>query len=418
MSLLYIDPGTGSMLLSLFIGLATAAVFGLRALFIKLQFFFSGGKRDKTALLDAIPYVIYSDHKRYWNVFKPICDEFEKRKIPVTFYTQSSDDPALAENYEFVKTEFIGEGNKGFAKLNYLNANIVLSTTPGLDVYQWKRSKKVKWYVHVSHAIGSLAGYRMFGLDYYDAVLLDYSSQAEDVRKLEELRPSIAKKELITVGSVVLDNLKIKLDSSGSATEEKEQKVVLVAPTWGESGILTKYGEKFLASLEKTSYKVIVRPHPQTVVSEKHILEPLQKKFSNFEWNFDNDNFDVLKKADILISDYSGVIFDFSLVFDKPIIYADFAFDTLPYDADWLDYEYWIFRILPQMAIKLKEEDFSNMQNVIQNALESSELKNGRDKMRSECWEHVGESAKRIVDYLVGKQEKLNDNLSLTDSTK
>ena len=35
---LYIDPGTGSMLFSILIGLAAAAVFGAKALFLKLKF--------------------------------------------------------------------------------------------------------------------------------------------------------------------------------------------------------------------------------------------------------------------------------------------------------------------------------------------------------------------------------------------
>ena len=30
------------------------------------------------------------------------------------------------------------------------------------------------------------------------------------------------------------------------------------------------------------------------------------------EWNRDADNFEVLRKSDIMISDYSGVIFDFA----------------------------------------------------------------------------------------------------------
>ena len=120
----YIDPGTGSMLLSLFIGIAAATVFGIRALIIKLQFIFSGGKANSKLDSKNIPYVIYSDHKRYWNVFKPICDEFEKRKINLVFYTSSPDDPALSEKYNYVSCSYIGEGNKAFVKLNMLHADI------------------------------------------------------------------------------------------------------------------------------------------------------------------------------------------------------------------------------------------------------------------------------------------------------
>ena len=403
---LYIDPGTGSMLLSLFIGIATAAVFGLRALFIKLQFIFTGGKKIKDETSNNIPYVIFSDHKRYWNVFKPICDEAEKRKIPVVFYTMSADDPALSAKYDFVKAEFIGEGNKAFAKLNILRADILLATTPNLDVYQWKRSKNVKCYVHVPHSADELAGYRMFGLDYYDAVLTTGKNQVDLIRTIESLRPAIAKKEIVTVGSLVLDNLKARYDSV-SHESKNEKPVVLVAPSWGKSGILSRYGEKFLSAMQRTDFKVIIRPHPQTVVSEKNILEPLAQKFSCFEWNYDNDNFDALNKADILITDFSGIIFDYTCVFNKPVIYADTHFETLPYDADWLSEPRWGEKVLTDIGVQLKEEDFNNLETVIKNALTSQTLSDGRDKVRSECWENVGQSAKSVVDYLLQKHEEM-----------
>ena len=110
---LYIDPGTGSMLFSLFIGLATTAIFGARALSLKIKGIVGRGKQtelDKSHL----GIVVYSDSKRYWNVFGPIAREFESRKIPLVYYTQSPDDPALGEKFEYVKAEFIGEGKRWF----------------------------------------------------------------------------------------------------------------------------------------------------------------------------------------------------------------------------------------------------------------------------------------------------------------
>ena len=404
---LYIDPGTGSMLFSILIGLAAAAVFGAKALFLKLKFLFSGGKSDAKNSSQKIPYVIYSDHKRYWNVFKPICDEFEKRKIPLVFYTSSEDDPALTCKYEYVKTEFIGSGNKAFAKLNFLNAGVLLSTTPGLDVYQWKRSKNTAWYVHIPHSADELAGYRMFGLDYYDAVLTTGQNQVDLIRKIESLRSGIAKKEIVTVGSVTLDNLKKRYDSVPEKVQN-EKPVILLAPSWGVSGILSRYGAKLLSALEQTGFKIIVRPHPQTVVSEKNILEPLEKQFSNIEWNYDNDNFEVLNQADLLITDFSGIIFDFACVFDKPLIYADTNFDSLPYDADWLEEPRWSFKVLPEIGIRLEEDDIENVGNLIQEAIESKNLQEGRNKIRKECWENIGNSAIKVVDYLVEKQMEIS----------
>lgn len=406
MIFLYIDPGTGSMLLSLFIGIATACIFGLRALFVKLQFIVTGGKIDKKSDEKTSSFVIFSDHKRYGNVFKAICDEFEKRGINLIFYTASPDDPLLLQDYKFVKTEFLGEKNKPYSKLNFLKADIVISTTPGLEVYQWKRSKDVKYYVHIPHTVDDLSGYRMFGLDYYDAVLTSGSNQINLIRKLESLRPNIQKKEIYSVGSLTLDNLKTRFDNSNRI--KNERKVILIAPSWGPSGILTKYGERFLKILRNLDYKIIIRPHPQTVVSEKAMLQPLQEKFSDFEWNYDNDNFEVLNKADLLITDFSGIIFDYSLVFDKPLIYADTNFDTLPYDADWIDDKMWSLKAVERLGVQLKEEELNNIGNIINSVLNDDKYKYAREEIRKECWLHIGDSAKITVDWLIEKKKDLD----------
>ena len=169
--LLYIDPSTGSMLFAVLIGVVSALFFGFKSLMMKVKFTLCvnvNELKDK----NKINYVIFSDHKRYWNVFEPICDEFEKRGVEVHYWTMSNDDPALQKDYKYVKSLFIGAGNKGFAKLNFMNAHICLSTTPGLEVYQWKRSKDVDKYVHIFHNPGvNSGGYKLFGLDYYDVVL-------------------------------------------------------------------------------------------------------------------------------------------------------------------------------------------------------------------------------------------------------
>ena len=80
----YIDPGTGSMLFTLLIGLLSTGYFFLKKYFIKLKFLLSGGGAKGAAESEELPYVIFSDSKRYWNLFKPICDEFERRGLPRT----------------------------------------------------------------------------------------------------------------------------------------------------------------------------------------------------------------------------------------------------------------------------------------------------------------------------------------------
>ncbi len=406
--LLYIDPGTGSMLFTILIGVLSAGVFFVRALIVKIRFAVSGGKaKDANKNAGKLDYVIFSDSKRYWNVFKPICDEFEKRKTQVYYYTASPDDPALSEKYDYVKCEFIGEGNKAYARLNMMKAKICLSTTPGLDVLQWKRSKNTDFYVHIFHAVDEGLGYRMFGMDYYDAVLLTGAFQEENIRKLEDLR-HLSRKETVVTGSTYMDELKKKAENK--TTAKNEETLILLAPSWGPSSILNRYGEKIIDALIETGYNIAVRPHPQMAISDQKLLENLKEKYPDndkFSWNADNDNFDILSKADVMITDFSGIIFDYCLVFDKPLIYADTSMNLDPYDASWIDEPLWRFEVLPKLGVKLSEEEFGNMKGVIDNLMSNDEFRIGRKEVKETAWQCVGESAKLTVDYLMKKHEEL-----------
>ena len=410
--LLYIDPGTGAMLFTALIGLVTTASFAIRKLGIKLKFILSGGKTEVKVDTDKADVIIFSDHKRYWNVFKPICDELDRRNIESRYYTASSDDPALEIPYEHVKCSFIGEGNRAYAYLNMMSTRICLSTTPGLDVYQWKRSKNAAYYVHIPHSVGALTMYRMFGLDFYDAILLNGEFQERTIRELEELR-ELPQKELSVVGCTYFDAMKNRLDSSETANHSENGSVtVLLAPSWGPNAILSKYGADFLRALAGTGYNVIVRPHPQSVTSEKQMLEALEKEFpesDSWHWNYDNDNFDVLSRADIMISDFSGVIYDFTLVFDGALIYTDIDFDTSAYDACWLNEPIWAEEVLPKLGRKLKKEDIANIKTVIEDAINNDEYINGRAEVRETAWMHKGEAVRNTVDYLASKLKELEE---------
>ena len=407
---MYIDPGTGSMLFTILIGVLSAGYYFLRNLLMKMKFAFSDGKvteQDESH----IPYAIFTDSKRYLTIFKPICDEMEKRGEKLVYLTAEEDDPLLKENYENVRTEFLGEGNRAYARMNMLKADVVLSTTPGLDVYQWKRSRDVKWYAHVLHAAGDVTMYRMFGIDYYDAMLLSGEFQIKQVRDLEALR-GLPEKEACLVGIPHMDALRERLLQAGSAPDHET--TILLAPSWGPSSILNKYGKKMIDELIATGYKVIIRPHPQTFVSEKDMIEPLMKAYPETDklvWDRNIDNFDTLNQSDILISDFSGVVLDYALVFDRPVICAETSFDNGIYDSWWLGEREWIFETLDKIGVKLTPDNMDNIKELVEKALTDTKLKEGRDKARAESWANMGKSVGSIVDYMIEKRKELNENV-------
>ena len=399
---LYIDPGTGSMLFSILIGAAATLYFLAKAAIIKIKMTMAGKKGDSAAVDSSYkPYVIYSEGKQYWNVFKPVVQEFEKRKISLAYYTSSKDDPVFSEKYEFVKPEFIGEGNSAFVKLNMLSAGFVLMTTPGLQVYQLKRSKKVKHYSHVLHMPNDATTYRLFGLDYFDSVLLSGDYQKEDLRTLEKMR-GLPEKDLVTVGCPYLDVLAEKIKSE---PEEKEHPfTVLVSPSWGKIGVLARYGERLLDPLVKTGWRIIVRPHPQSKKSEPEMLEKLEKRYKdnkNLIWDFERDNIHSMKKADMMISDFSGIIFDYTFLCNKPVMYVDAEMDLRPYDAWDLHKQLWQFSVLEKMGIRLNENDFDRIGEVIKQASDSPELEAERKKAKETAWMNIGQAGKNIADYMI-----------------
>ena len=404
---LYIDPGTGSMLFTILLGVIGAAFYSVRMMLLKLRMRAGGGKVDMNQ--DRIPLVIFSDHKRYWNIFDPICRELDARGVDVVYMTASEDDPALNCAYPHVKAEFIGPDNKVFTRLNFLKADLVLSTTPGLDVYQWKRSRDVKYYVHIPHAASEITMYRMFGVDYYDAILLSGDYQIQDLRDLEALR-QLPAKELLKVGIPYMDEMAKRLECADPVPAH--ERTVLLAPSWGPSAIFSVYGGDIIEKLLQTGYHVIVRPHPQSFTSEKEMLDKLMQEYpasDQLEWNRDNDNFDVLNRSDILISDFSGIIFDFSLIYDKPVIYTNPNFDLSVYDAWWLDRPVWTMSALPRLGEELRDDRMDDLKSLIDGCLTDPRYAEGRRSVKEETWANSGNGTKAVVDYLVGKLNTLSD---------
>lgn len=406
LNFLYIDPGTGSMLFSILIGALATVYFISRAAWIKIKFLFTGkkGNIDKSSYR----FVIYNEDIRYWNVFKPVLDAFENHETEVTYFTSCKEDPVFNAEYKFVFSQYIGEGNTAFAKLNFLSADVVLMTTPGLDIYQLKRSRNVKHYAHLEHSVGDATMYRMFGLDYFDSILVTGMYKEKDVRWLEEHR-NINRKEIVSVGCTYLDEFKKRIEKIPA--EEDHKFTVLLSPSWGPSAILSRYGEKLLDSLQPTGWNIIVRPHPQSRISEKEILDRLTSRYKDMEniiWDYNSDNIFSLKKADIMISDFSGIIYDYTFLCDKPVMYVNADMDLRMYDAWYVPGQKpWQVNAVKKFGIELKESQFSNIKEIIQNARDSKELEDLRHKAKNEAWENISFAGEKVYEFMVSRENDL-----------
>lgn len=397
----YIDPATGNALFTLAITIVSAVLFGCQYLYEHFFLFKGIFKRNKKK----IPLLLYSEGNTYWTWFKPILDELEKRQIATEYYTSAEDDLCFQKNYQYIHPTFIGKGNKAYAKMAFVKADIVLMTTPGLDVYQLKRSRHVKKYVHFYHGLGDHCGYKLFGTDYYDTLLTDNEINGMYIRELEQKR-NLPAKELVVVGNIGLDELQKKIKNYNIAPNK--EKTILLSPSWGKESVLYKYGGQILRILLSMDYHLIVRPHPQMKIDNPTLLEKLMREYPDNEklsWDFKQDNIPSMLQSDIMISDFSGIIFEYAFLLNKPVITLNKEVDLSQYDASDLSAPTWRAAAHTEMGANITEGDFARLSEIIEELLHSF-MKKKIEGVAARYWTNRGKAVENIADYLQNQIKK------------
>ena len=105
------------------------------------------------------------------------------------------------------------------------------------------------------------------------------------LRQLEALR-NLPEKEAVMAGLPHLDALRNKLLEADPVPPHET--TVLLAPSWGANSIFSTYGAGLIDRLIDTGYHLIIRPHPQSLQSEKEMLDGLRNAYPDndqLEWN-------------------------------------------------------------------------------------------------------------------------------------
>ena len=108
--------------------------------------------------------------------------------VEVTYLTSDEEDDGLIYQTNNVTSRNIGIGNKAYAVLAMLKADVCVMTTPGLDVLQIRRSNGVTHYSHLIHAPTDVGIYKLYSFDYYASVMCSGAHQMRSLRVLENLR--------------------------------------------------------------------------------------------------------------------------------------------------------------------------------------------------------------------------------------
>lgn len=412
----YLDPGTGSMLLSVFVGLVSGVYFVIRKLPSTLRSFFFR-LTGKTDALKHNTLTFYAESAAYWTTFRPILVALEKLGVESSYLTSDEKDPVFASGLKCVHPRFIGKSNTAYTALGFLQTKVLVLTTPGIDVLQIRRSPGVGRYVHVVHAVGDIHTYKLFSFDYYDAVYCAGPGQVKSLRALEALRGT-RPKELPQLGCPYLDGLVERARKAASP----EEGTVIVAPTWGRNGLLTRTGAMIPKMLAQAGFRVILRPHPQSFVSEPELMEKLAQElasFDNVQWDRHPDGFASLARAQLMVSDISGVIFDFAFVFLRPVVSVGAGPLKDGFEAWEIPHEAWEMSALDTLGKRILPGEENSVVDAVRSLLASEDR--AREKILSLREQNVvnfGEAGMPIAKALVAEVERLKTQSTRKAQTK
>jgi hypothetical protein len=310
----YIDPGTGSALLYVVTGVFVALYFAARGLYYRVaeQIFRDRHKRQKCTL------AIHCEDPRYEITFLPVLRFLVEHQKDITFFTMYPRDDSFETLPPGVDHCEIAPGMVGYAHLNHLEAKVLVTTTPQLDVMTFRRSKRVKHYSMMQHALGESRYVRPYAYDFFDSVLCCGEIVKQNIRRIEEIR-GLPQKQLLETGIPHWDELR-KHVAQGER-EPRQRPLILIAPSWGPFSIFQAFGTGVVEKVA-TKYDVVVRPHPQMKISQPEIYAKILA-LEGVSVDTSRTPGEVMARADLLISDISGIMHEFAFIHEKPVIIVD-----------------------------------------------------------------------------------------------
>ena len=273
--------------------------------------------------------VFYSEDISSFVYFEQIIHELtEKMGYCICYVTSAKDDPMLNSQNKRIRAFYIGHGAMRTKFFMELKTEVLVMTMPNLETHFIKRSRVYPvHYVYVFHSIvSSHTIYRKGAFDHFDSIFCTGPHHVEEI-KATELLYNLNHKNLVECGYGLLDKLQKSKPLQNQEMYTKDgRKKILVAPSWGKKGLLETKGLELVKILLDAGYHVTVRPHPMTIRKWPKIIKTIKNEFkdnTNFEMETDVSSFESLYSTYGLISDWSGIGFEYAFVCERPVLYID-----------------------------------------------------------------------------------------------
>ncbi|MBE5878329.1 MAG: preprotein translocase YidC [Lachnospiraceae bacterium] len=357
--------------------------------------------------------VFYSEKNGFYKYYKNIIEEIIRRtNIVVHYITSDPEDAVFAMESEQFKPYYIGE-NKLIVLMMKLEAEIVVMTTPDLENYHLKRSyvKKDIEYIYVPHDVNSSnLTFHKDALDHFDTIFTSGPKNKAEIAEREETF-GLAKKNLVEWGSGVIDNMIESYEQMKDG--EEKQKTVLIAPSWQKENIMDSCIEQLLEQLVQTGHKIIVRPHPQYVRHYEERINALAAKYqaAGVEVQKDFSSNKTVYMADMLITDWSSIAFEYSFSTLKPVLFINTPMKVVNPDYQEIKEVPIDIELRDKVGISLELSSLGEVNASVDKLLNTEQFaKPAMEELRNYYIYNIGNSgkvgAKYIIERLMEKSKK------------
>lgn len=351
--------------------------------------------------------VFYSEKNGFYKYYRDVIEYILARTdIVIHYITSDPDDEIFSRTSDHFRTYYIGE-NKMIILMMKLESDIMVMTTPDLQTYHFKKSlvdESIE-YIYMDHAMGDVnLTYRKHALDHFDTIFVPNELAEREIRAQEKLY-GLPEKTLVRTGYALIDNM--IADYKGRNREADAKTTILIAPSWQKDNLIDLCIEEILDALLGKGYRIILRPHPQYVRKFADRLNELEKRyeaFADLEIQTDFSSNSTVYDADILMTDWSGIAYEFSFTTLKPSLYINTPMKVMNPDYGELGIEPFDVVIRDQIGISVDTDKLDTLDQVVRSLLENSVYSpEAISNIRAEYLFNIGKSGETGAKYIINK---------------
>jgi len=241
---------------------------------------------------------------------------------------------------------------------------------------------------------------RKGAIDNYDTIFCVGPHHVKEIIETEKtygLKPKI----LVKYGFGRLDTL---LDERKKFDKTNSDNLVLITPSYGKNNLLEACGLNLIDILLKSKFKVLLRPHFRILKESPKLINSIIKKFEN------NPNFffeegiiskELFQNSLCLISDWSGISFEYAFTFNRRVIFIDVPKKILNPNYKDIDLEPIEISIREKIGKIFSPDDLEKIPIFIESIEdENSMASNEIEKICLETVYNIGQSAKIGAAYI------------------